>query len=102
MARPLADELAAAREALGRGFPEEALDRLDGSRWRGAPEDVLVAARELRDEARAALRRPAAIMAAPTPEALAARRRAMIAVYVVTAVTAVTGLVAAVLVGLTS
>jgi hypothetical protein len=102
VARPLADEVAAAREALGRGFPEEALERLDGSRWRGADEAVLVEARELRDAARAALHRPATAVPAPTPEALAARRRAMIAVYVVTAVTAVTGLVAAVLVGLTT
>jgi hypothetical protein len=91
----LETELSRAREALDRGYPEEAVERL--GQWPDDPRAEL-----LRAEARGATRRPAVAVPEPTPEALAARRRAMIAVYVVTAVTAVTGLVAAVLIGLTT
>jgi len=94
VARNLGTELARAREALDRGYPEEALERLDP--WPDDPE-----AEELRAAARRFVRRPAVSMVEPTPEALAARRRIMVAVYAITALIAVTGLVAAVLVGTT-
>lgn len=82
-------EIARAREAIERGFPEEAVDRLEP--FAGDPEaDALLA--------RARERRRLPIMP-PTDAELARRRRAMRLVYAVTALTAVTGLVAAVLIG---
>ena len=94
MTRDLPGELARAREALERGYPEEALERL--APWPDDPE-----AEALREQAQRFVRRPASAVPEPTAEALAARRRAMIAVYAMTALIAVTGLVAAVLVGAT-
>ena len=93
MPRPLDEELVRAREALDRGFPEEAVERL--GRYRDDPE-----ASELLAEAFSRLKRPATAMIEPTPEVIAAKNRAIMLVAIVSLLIAVTGLVAAVLIGI--
>jgi hypothetical protein len=93
--RPLAEELVRAREALERGFPEEVVERL--GRYRDDPE-----ASELLAEAARRLKRPATAMVEPTPEVLAAKERAIKLVALVSILIAVTGLVAAVAIGLST
>ena len=84
-----------AREALDHGFPEEAVERL--GRYREDPR-----AAELLAEAFARLKRPATAMVEPTPEVIAAKERAIRLVAIVSALIAVTGLVAAVLIGIST
>ena len=93
MPRPLTEELVRAREALDRGFPEEVFERL--GRYREDPE-----AAELLAEAARRLKRPATAMVEPTPEVIAAKNRAIMLVAIVSLLIGVTGLVAAVLIGI--
>jgi hypothetical protein len=92
MPRPLDEELVRAREALDRGFPEEAVERL--GRYRADPR-----AAEMLAEAALLLKRPATAMVEPTPEVIAAKERAIMLVAIVSILIAVAGLVAAVLIG---
>src|SRR4051794_11002209 len=95
MPRPLDEELVRAREALDRGFPEEAVERL--GRYRADPR-----AAEGLGEAFRRLKRPATAMIEPTPGVMAAKERALRLVAIVSALIAVTGLVAAVLIGIST
>jgi hypothetical protein len=95
LARPLDEELVRAREALDRGFPEEAVERL--GRYRADPR-----AAEMLAQAAVMLKRPANAMVEPTPEVLAAKDRALKLVAIVSVLIAITGLVAAVLIGIST
>ena len=95
MPRPLDEELERAREALDRGFPEEAVERL--SRYRADPR-----AAELLAEAALKIKRPATAMVEPTPEVIAAKERAIKLVVIVTVLIGITGLVAAALIGIST